>query len=420
MARVFVLIASALGALLCGPAIATEARMPPTVILVSFDGWRWDYLRLHGAPNVLALSARGVTAEGLVPSFPPKTFPNHYTLVTGLRPGRHGVVANTMRDPSTGRLFTLSDRREVANPEWWGGEPIWSAVQKRGQKSAALFWPGSEAPIGGRHPDYWLPLNDAMPGDERVDRILEWLDRPAADRPAFLAVYFSDVDTAGHRFGPASAETRAAVRRVDGYLGRLMRGLARRKIDRLVNLVLVSDHGMASTDDTERVVVLDDHVSASDVEIVDLNPTLGLIPKPGKGDAVYAALVAAHPRLHVYRKADSPEHWFYREHPRVPAIVGVVDEGWQVLLRSTVLERLSGALTGSKGEHGYDPGTSASMRGLFVAAGPAFKTATRIGLLDNVDVYNILAKALDVSAAPNQGREAVETGVLKSGPAAPR
>jgi predicted AlkP superfamily pyrophosphatase or phosphodiesterase len=413
MARASLLIAGALLAFLYSSA-AVEPGPAPTLILISIDGWRWDYLRLHGAPNIRKLAARGVTAEALVPSFPSKTFPNHYTLVTGLRPGRHGIIANTMRDPSTGRLFTLSDRREVANPDWWGGEPIWSAVQQqRGQKSASIFWPGSEAPIGGRHPDYWLPLDDAMPGDERVDRILDWLDRPIADRPVFLSLYFSEVDTAGHRFGPASAETRAAVRRVDGYLGRLVRGLARRKVDRLVNLVLVSDHGMASTDDAQRVVVIDDYISADDVEIVDLNPTLGLIPKPGKGDAVYAALVSAHPRLHVYRKADSPGHWYYREHPRVPPIVGVVDDGWQVLRRSTVVQRHSGVVAASKGEHGYDPETSASMRGLFIAAGPAFKTAARIGLLDNISVYNILAHALGVSPAPNQGQPAVETGVLR-------
>jgi predicted AlkP superfamily pyrophosphatase or phosphodiesterase len=231
-------------------------------------------------------------------------------------------------------------------------------------------------------------------------------------------LYFEDVDTAAHASGPDSRATRDAIRRVDNYLGRLVDGLRRRQLVGRVNVVLTSDHGLSETS-MSRVVVLDDYISLDDVDVIELNPTLGLLPKPGREDAVYAALAGAHPRLKVYRRAETPAHWHYRDHPRIPPLVGVVDEGWQVLRRATVVERLGRRMFGPRGEHGYDPQAARSMRGIFIAAGPAFRTGARVPAFENVHVYNALAAVLGVTAAENDGDPAIARSLLSetvSGP----
>jgi predicted AlkP superfamily pyrophosphatase or phosphodiesterase len=385
--------------------------LEPTLILISLDGWRWDYHTKAPAPNFRALMARGVRAENLIPSFPPKTFPNHYTIVTGLYPGHHGIVSNTIRDAATARTLSLSNREEIRDPMWWGGEPMWVTAQRAGQQAAAMFWPGSESPIGGIYPRYWKAYDQSYPANDRVDQVLSWLDLPAPERPTFITVYFEDTDTAGHDDGPDSQAVRDAITRADGYLGRLLRGLEQRGLQDRVNLVVVSDHGMAAVS-SDRVVVLDDYVSLEAAEVVDINPTLGIFPREGTEDAVYRALLNAHPRLSVYRRADTPERWHYRDHPRIPPIVGVVDEGWQILRRGTVDGIRAGRIRPAGGQHGYDP-QSMSMRGVFVAAGPAFREGVSVPALENVHLYNAMAQVLGVAPAPNDGDPRVARTLLK-------
>jgi predicted AlkP superfamily pyrophosphatase or phosphodiesterase len=406
LVAVFALLAGVLGA-----QNRTPDASPPTLIVVSFDGWRWDYHSRAPAPNLRRLMARGVRAESLIPSFPSKTFPNHYTIVTGLYPGHHGIVANTMKDPATGRFFTTSNTREVRDPMWWGGEPIWVTAAHANQSAATMFWPGSEAPIGGVLPRYWTPYDGNYPAEARVDRVLQWLDLPAADRPRLLAVYFEDADRAGHEEGPDSRAVREAVMRGDGYIGRLLRGLERRGLTETVNVVVLSDHGMAAVNNV-RVIVVDDYVSLDDIEIVDINPTLAVIPKPGKEESVFRALEKAHPRLKVYRRETTPERWHYRDNPRIPSIVAVADEGWQVLRRSTVNELRARRIGTAAGQHGYEPQIM-SMRGIFVAAGPAFKRGVTVSPFENVNIYNALARVLRVTPAPNDGEEDVANMLLR-------
>jgi predicted AlkP superfamily pyrophosphatase or phosphodiesterase len=406
------LVAACAAVLSASSQLRDGADLAATVILISFDGWRWDYHMKAPTPNVRSLMARGVHAERLIPSFPSKTFPNHYTIVTGLYPGHHGVVANNMMDPATGRRFSTSNRREVSDPMWWGGEPLWVTVRRAGQRSGSMFWVGSEAPIRGAYPDYWKPYNEALPGNARVDQILRWLDLPATERPTFLTLYFEDVDTAGHDSGPDSRAVLEAIRKVDGYLGRLLRGLERRQLHDRVNVVVVADHGMAATTN-DRVVVLDDYISLGDVDVIDINPTVGLAPKPGREDAVYRALVNAHPRLKIFRRNATPEHWHYRDHPRIPPIVGVADEGWQVLPRATVLQIALRRLLPQRGQHGYDPRESPSMAGLFVAAGPAFKQGVEVPPFENVHIYTALTEILGLTPATNDGDPAVARSLLR-------
>ena len=409
LALLVVLLAIVSGA--SGAQNRAPLNFPPTVLLVSFDGWRWDYSTKAPVPNLRRLMARGVRAENLIPSFPSKTFPNRYTMVTGLYPGHHGIVANTIKDPVTGRIFATSKVQEVRDPMWWGGEPIWVAAARAGQLSAAMFWPGSEAPIGGVRPRYWTAYDGNYPANARIDRVLEWLDLPDQDRPRFLTVYFEDADRAGHEQGPESHAVREAIMRTDGYLGRLLQGLERRGLEDRVNVVVVSDHGMASVSN-DRVIVVDDYLSPADGEIVDINPTLAVYPKPGKEEAVFRALEKAHPRLKAYRRAEIPQQWHYRDHPRIPPIMSIADEGWQVLRRSTVDGLRNRRLRGAAGQHGYDP-VHMSMRAMFVAAGPAFKTGVTVPPFENVNVYNVLAQALRIAPAPNDGGTEIARQLLR-------
>ncbi len=390
---------------------AVFSDLEPTVILVSFDGFRWDYPTKAPTPNLRRLMARGVHAQDMIPSFPSKTFPNHYTIATGLYPGHHGIVANNIFDPPTGRTFTMAKRAEVQDAMWWGGVPIWTLVEHGGKPSAPFFWPGSEAPHDGLMPHFWQPFDANRPAAARTEQILAWLDLPAAQRPVFLSLYFEDTDSAGHAKGPDSPEVRDAIGRDDGYLGTLVDGLSRRGILDRVNIVVVSDHGMAAVDD-QHVIVADDYVSPADATISDINPTLGLFPKAGREAAVYQALVHANSHLTVYRRENTPERWHYRGHPRVPPIIGVADEGWQVLSRATVNDIAAGKITGQRGTHGYDPQLM-SMRAVFIAAGPAFTRGVTVAPFENVSIYNVLARILGVTPAPNDGDPSVARRLLR-------
>jgi predicted AlkP superfamily pyrophosphatase or phosphodiesterase len=405
------LIACAVGAVIAAAQRDPFADLQPTVILISFDGFRWDYTSKAPTPNLRRLMMRGVHARNLIPEFPSKTFPNHYSIATGLYPGHHGIVANNIFDPPTGRLFATTRAEEVRDPMWWGGTPIWTLVERSGAPSATMFWPGSEAPHDGVMPRYWEAYNENKPANARVDQILSWLDLPTAQRPRLLTLYFEDTDVAGHERGPDSQAVRDAIARDDGYIGRLTSGLARRGILDRVNIVVVSDHGMAAVND-DRIIVVDDYISLDDVTISDINPTLGIFPKAGKEDEVYRRLAGANPHLKVYKKADTPERWHYRDHPRVPPILGVADEGWQVLRRVSVANIAARTVGGQRGTHGYDPQLM-SMRAFFVAAGPAFKRGGTVDPFESVSLYNVFAKILGLSPPPNDGDPSVVGALLR-------
>jgi predicted AlkP superfamily pyrophosphatase or phosphodiesterase len=305
----------------------------------------------------------------------------------------------------------MTKPEEVQDAMWWGGEPIWVTAERQGRLTAAMFWVGSEAPIHGVLPTYWKAYDQQFPPTRRVDQVLQWLDMPPASRPSLVMLYFSDVDSAGHDDGPDSRAVRDAVTRADGYLGRLLRGLERRRLTERVNVVVVSDHGMAAVD-SSRLIALDDYVSLNGLDIVDLNPTIGIFTPPGREDEVFNVLNGAHPRLSVYRRTATPEAWHYRTHPRIPTIVGVADEGWQVLRRNTIAGILAQRIQEAGGQHGYDPQVL-SMRGIFVAAGPSFKRGVRVPAFENVHIYNALATALGVAPAPNDGDPAIARSLMR-------
>jgi predicted AlkP superfamily pyrophosphatase or phosphodiesterase len=384
---------------------------PPILILISIDGFRWDYLDRFNPPALSALAAEGVRADGLIPQFPSKTFPNHYTIVTGLTLAHHGIISNNIRDANIPGEFSLSNRDVQMDPRWWGGEPIWNTAEKQGRKAAAMFWPGSEAVIGGGQASYWTPYDDDMPHAERIRRVLEWLQMPAGKQPSFLTLYFSDVDSAGHRRGPDSQETRDAVMRVDASLALLVEGVKAAGLADRVNYLVVSDHGMAALS-TERTIVLDDYVDLSAVDVVDWSPVLGLAPKDGDVERVYAALKDKHPALAVYRRHEIPAEWGLANHPRVPPIFGVAKEGWNISSKRDTLRWVVDKLRAPGGARGYD-NTAKSMQGLFVAAGPRIRAGVRIKPIDNIHLYEFMCAVLGVQPAKNDGDPAVTRDILR-------
>lgn len=383
--------------LLSALAAPTLAR---PVILIGIDGFRADYLERGVTPTLSRLAEAGATAEsGMRPSWPTVTFPNFYTLATGLHPDHHGLVYNTMTDPGLpGRTFRLSDRAEVMDRVWYdAGEPIWETAERAGLRTATLFWPGSEAPIRGQRPSLWLPFEQSLPSRGRVNILLGWFTLPEDERPDFATLYFDIVDTIGHRHGPDSAELNAALTEVDEAIAQLLQGLEARGLE--ADLVIVADHGMAEVSG-ERVVFLDDLVPAEAISLVGWGAVAGLDPEPGETEAVEAALLGDQPPMQCWRKSEVPARLAYGSHPRIPAIVCLAEVGWTIATRErTDPERVRG------GAHGYDP-DAPEMRALFIASGPSFRPGLRLRDVDSVDVQPLLGRLLGIEVPAGDGRAA--------------
>jgi predicted AlkP superfamily pyrophosphatase or phosphodiesterase len=387
-------------------------HLQPTVILISIDGFRYDYFGKAPTPSLDSLIARGVRARYMIPSFPTKTFPNHYTIVTGLYPAHHGIVANNMWDDALHATFKMADRKQVQDARWWGGEPIWVTAQKAGQKTAPMYWPGTEAAIAGLPPTYGEAYDEKHKTtfDYRVNKVLSWLDLPAPERPTFLTLYFENVDQAGHDFGPDSPQLLAAVERADQAIGLLLQGLVARGIANQVNIVVVSDHGMAACS-RQRLIILDDYLDLSSVVVVDTTPVLAIKAKDGNQAALVAKLKLV-PHLTVYTRDTVPRRLHFSGNPRITPVIAVADVGWTI----TSLDYLAKHPDKKYGgDHGYD-NAAPEMRAIFLAAGPAFKPHRRLPGFPNVDVYPLLAYLLGVAPARNDGDLRVFKPVLRPAP----
>jgi predicted AlkP superfamily pyrophosphatase or phosphodiesterase len=382
---------------LAGVAIDTGASAQsrsPTVVLVGIDGFHPSYLDRPVSRHLRELARTGVRARWLTPVFPTVTFPNFYTMATGLYPEHHGIVSNTMVDPRLGR-FKLRDQAAVRDPRWWGGEPIWATAVRQGRRAATFFWPGSDVAIGGVRPTWYKMFDASVPNADRVAQVLEWLSLPADRAPSLITVYFGDVDDAGHQFGPDAPETDAAIAQVDSAVGAIMNGLKVRGLEERVNLVVVSDHGIAKLEPGQ-LIYLDDVIDASTVDVVELGPVLSLSPRPGAADTVYRALSRV-PHLRVYRKEDMARY-HYGNHPRIPEIVAIADEGWVVTTHGSAAIRSRA----TRGAHGYPPETP-SMRAIFLARGPAFKKGAVVAPFQNIHLYSLFAHLLGLTPAADDG-----------------
>ena len=387
---------------------AQAVRRPDPVILISLDGFRADYLKRGVTPTLSRLAREGAWArDGMRPSFPSLTFPNHYTLVTGLRPDHHGIVNNTIEDASIPEnpKFSLSNVDANADGRWWSqGEPIWITAGKAGLRTATVGWPGSEARLEGRRPDHFAHYDFDTPYSARVDTALAWMGLPAAKRPDLLTLYLDEPDHTGHEEGPDSAAVTTQLRRVDAAVARLIAGLKAENLYARTNLVIVADHGMAPVR-RDQILYLDDIVDLKDARMISSGAAPGIVPRTA---AAEAELLKPRPHLRCWRKGELPPEFHYGASPRVPPIVCLADVGWGLFTR----EAASKWTRFSFGQHGFDP-ASVEMRALFIAHGPAVRPGARTPVFDNVDVHAVLGRLLGIALPPDDGSPAVAARVLR-------
>jgi alkaline phosphatase D len=374
-----------------------RAQKDQYVLVVSMDGFRWDYPEKYGLKNILRFGNEGVRASSLRPSFPSKTFPNHYTLATGLVPARHGIVMNSFHDPLTGRDYSIGNRAAVMDGTFYGGEPIWVTAETQGIKSACFYWVGSEADIHGIRPTYWKKYEHGFPYGQRIDTVIHWLSLPQAERPRLLMLYFDEPDGVGHEFGPDHPETGRVLQSMDSLFGVFLARLDALDIADSLNVILLSDHGMGAID-RERSIRLDSLLDTSWVlRVKGGNPAFNLELLDGYEDSVLQALSGI-PHLKAWKNGQAPEHLDYRDNPRILDVTVVADSAWSVFW---------GEPSGySAGTHGYDP-YNKDMHAIFMARGPAFLKEKTFPTFGNVNVYNILAYILGLKPAANDGDPAI-------------
>ena len=364
------------------------------VVLVSLDAFRWDYSTLYNTPNLDKIAREGVKADKLIASFPTNTFPNHYSIATGLYPDHHGLINNSFNAPDLGLSYRMGDRSAVENPDFYGGEPIWVTAEKQGVKAASFFWVGSEAPVGGIHPTYWKKYDESVTYHERIDSVIKWLGYPTSKRPELVTLYFDEPDAVSNDFGPVSPETGKVVESLDSLMGVLISKLATLPDANRINLIIVSDHGMASVSDKKYISIkslVPDRLVES---ITGSNPVYMIDPAEGKTDSVLLLLNRSE-GLKAWKKSAVPERWKFGTHPRIPEIVVVADSSWSIGTRPDGSSIRGGA-------HGFD-NYNPEMFSIFYASGPSFKKNYKVKELYNVDIYNLICRLLKIRPAENDG-----------------
>lgn len=365
------------------------------VVLVSLDGFRYDYAKKYGATHLLALAKQGASApDGMIPSYPSTTFPNHYTLVTGLYPEHHGIVAMSFYDEERKERYSFNDPKTSSDGSWYGGTPLWVLAEQQGMRSACFFWPGSEAAIQNVRPSYYLHFDDKFPDAQRISQIVAWLKMPEDRRPHFITLYLSNVDHAGHQYGPGSPQVAQAVKHVDALIGKLHEELDALHLP--IDLIVVSDHGMAREEGPW--INLDQYADLSNFTTVG-----SLLYGKTEADVerAYQKLKAADSAFVVYRRAKMPSWLHYNGNPRAGDPIVVAKGPYAIRAHGPPAGEADHAP--NAGVHGYDPREVPEMKAIFFAAGPDIRPGTVLKPFENVNVYPFIAKILDLPAPPTDG-----------------
>lgn len=385
----------------------------PTTIVVSLDGFHPHYINHEITPNLHQLLTQNSGAPYMVPSFPSSTFPNHWTMVTGLYPGNHGIIGNTFYDEALKKQFFNTKPAQSLNPEWWGGQPIWQTASFNGILSAIHMWPGSEVKWTEEAPVLVDPFNQTELLSSKSKRVFSWLDRELEGRPELIMAYVPTVDSVGHVNGIKGKELVKALQDVDELIGTLMSGVESRNLTDIVNFIVVSDHGMAPTSN-DRLVYLDDLVEMSNIEHVDGWPLIGLRPKSSLNiNALYSNLQDAQKQFgegkwDVYLREDLPSEWrlggssYNKYKSRIAPLWLIPKVGWSITTHEQ-MKKLNGDYK-PHGVHGYN-NTEVLMRALFLAKGPYF-SSDLYEPFENVALYNILCDTLGMQPAANDGPSA--------------
>jgi len=367
----------------------------PYVVMLSMDGFRWDYPDHVNTPNLDRIRDMGVKAYSLQASFPTKTFPNHYTMATGLYPDHHGLVHNNYYDPELDIFYSTRDREAVGNGKLYGGEPIWNTAEKQGIKAASLFWIGSEADINGMRQSTWNKYQHNLPYEQRIDSVIHWLSLPEEKRPHLITWYFDEPDSKGHKYGPGSEEVDQTIMYLDSLVGVFLQRLEELPIYEHINIIITSDHGMGPVAE-ERTIFLDDWLKKEwTFTIRGSSPVYNIKANEGCLDSIYNALKPVE-HLSVWKPEEIPEKLNYGTNPRELDITVLADSAWSV---EKIKENRSYS---SAGAHGYD-NYNTDMHAIFYAAGPAFKKKHSHPTFENVDIYLLIAKILDLKPAKTDG-----------------
>ena len=373
---------------------ATGKPESPYLILVSIDGFSWDYMSIYPTPALDRVAAAGIRAESMRPVFPSLTFPNHYSIATGLYPSEHGIVHNHFPDEARENWYHLWDRNSVEDGRWYGGEPIWVTAEKNGLVSAAYYFVGTEAAIQGVAPSHWHSFDASVPGSDRVAQVIDWLQWPENRRPHLITLYFEHVDTAGHDFGPDSPQLAKAVAEVDAHIGRLLDAIAEQGLADEVNVLIVSDHGQASYVNPEESFVLRDHFDPTGLEIVAGGAYAWIYqeqPDRERAVAVRDAINDSWTNGRALLRDEAPAEWRVSDSPRYPDIFVVPELGHAVVADRESMDRLK------KGDHGWDASNKA-MHGIFLATGPALPNGVTIGEVSAVEIYPLMLDLLQIDA----------------------
>ena len=385
---------------------APAQQNKPYVILISFDGMRPEYLKRIDLPNFARVMRAGVTAQGMIPTFPSKTFPNHYTLVTGLHAGNHGIVSNSFLDPATNRYYRYTDTLTARDASFYRGEPVWVTAERQGMVAASYFWPGSEAAIKGVRPSITKAYDGRVANSTRVDSVLAWLAMPARTRPHFVTLYLSTVDGAGHEHGPLSAQVDTAAWAVDAVLGQLLDGIERLPVRDRVYLLLTSDHGMLETS-PRWAVGLDTLIDMTGVRVGDAGPNAHLYVEGGlpRARVLRDSINRRMKHGRAYVRGEVPKRLFYDD-PRIGDLVVLMDDHYQIGRASRSARE--------GGNHGWDP-TNPLMHAIFVVSGPRIPAGKTIPAFSAVEVYPFMTEVLGLRpATPLDGRKGALAALIRA------
>ena len=357
------------------------------------DAFRWDYPDMYETPTLDSIALLGVKAESLKPCFPTKTFPNHYSMATGLYPDNHGIVQNSFYDPNLDKHYRIRDREAVNNPEFYSGEPIWVTAEKQGVKSGSYFWVGSETAIDGIRPTYWKKYEHDFPFEQRMDSVIAWLQLAEEKRPHLIMWYMHEPDGIGHKHGPNASETKATVEYLDSLLSVFIKKINQLPIANEINLIFTADHGMTNISDDRNIVLKDFIPNAWIKEIEGSNPSYNIDIKEEFEDEAFEILSKVE-HLKIWKHGELPERLHYGTNPRTLDFTLVSDSAWSVNWKRRNFDY--------KGTLGYD-NDNKDMHAIFYGIGPAFKSNYAQPTFNNVDLYGLIAKILNLDPVETDG-----------------
>ena len=396
------------------PVINDETSQENYVLLVSFDGFRHDYAQRYDLPNFKRLAADGASTTMMLPSFPSKTFPNHYSIITGMYPGNHGLVDNKFYVKERDALYAIADRSKVEDPFFYKGIPLWQWLQSHGMKTASYFWVGSETPIAGQFPTYYYKYDESTSNEKRIDQVFNWFELPKSERLRFVTLYFSFVDSEGHNSGPYSEQTKKATQEADRLLGLIMQKIRNQSLP--ITAIVVSDHGMIEMESTDETLV-DTHEVSEYLKGRARFVNNGMhghiyVKDPSEINDIYAYVQQKlAPRVSVYHRNETPKHWHYHTDTRIGDIVLACDAPYYMVpsKRHPLAKK-----SGKWGTHGYDAHKTPEMGAIFYAVGPSIKKGYKIDAFENIHIYPLITQLLNVKNPKDlDGRAEVLKEILK-------